>query len=342
MPCEKINGNEAIKLKIAETNVVYMLLSQLAFVCCTEATPTNELKQALKMSSNRSTSKTRQVKITETSESEIAKSLSNISDMLTAMKMSNDANSMEIGKKLDDVHVKANDICKHTTTLVNKATRPFQFQSNTVPTSITPKPAKRIELNSKTPTPSFADALRKNVTHQSAKRLRTDYVSKPNFNAPKPKIGTKKTAPTGLTIIAPLKRDEKPKFSKAIWISRFAASTTCDDISRLIVENTPIDDKSKFNVHKLVKKDKDLATLKFVSFKIEVNDEDFETLIDPDVWPENMLVREFLRDRTFGDFLNFPDLNAKRNRKSSLNAIDMEIQQSEMNLTPSQKSPTQP
>lgn len=168
------------------------------------------------------------------------------------------------------------------------------------------------------------DTLRKNISNPTPKRRRTEKtpnsnVPKPKFNGPKPKIGTK-TAVTGLSVIAQPKRVEKPAFSKAIWVSRLNPATSSDEITKYILENTPIDDNNRFNVHKLVKKDQDLSLLKFVSFKVELNDDDFELLNDEDCWPADVMVREFVRERKLGDF--FPDLNQKRTRRPSTEAMD--------------------
>lgn len=137
----------------------------------------------------------------------------------------------------------------------------------------------------------------------------------PKLNAPQAKVGTK-TAASGLSVVLQPKRIEKPSFQKAIWVSRLSLETSNDDISKWIIENTSVKDSEKFRVHKLVKKDLGLSTLKFVSFKVEVSEMEFEALIDPDVWPENVMIREFLKSLTLGDF--FPTLPEQKNVKQTL------------------------
>lgn len=205
------------------------------------------------------------------------------------------------------------------------------IDSSTIPTTIplpqispfcgfTPRSAKQVrkpvnkpqELQ-KMPNFSYADAARQNDFQMSAKRKRTDIMNAEKF-APKAKSGTKLNS-CGLSVVSKPKRDEKPKFDKAIWVSRFNRDTTVEEITDYILTETNIDDKSMYTVHKLVKKDCDLTTLKFVSFKIQVNEDNFAILMDPDMWPEGILVREFVTNHTLGDHL-FPSLNAKNQSKS--------------------------
>lgn len=91
-----------------------------------------------------------------------------------------------------------------------------------------------------------------------------------------------------------VKRKANP-LTKSIWISKFHPETTTDEIENYIIENTDIKDKSKFKCVKLVKKEQDVTTMSFVSFKIDVTPEVFEALIAPENWPQNKHVREFIR-----------------------------------------------
>lgn len=215
------------------------------------------------------------------------------------------------GKKLDAIDDKTELICKRTESTnlpmnVN-ASKPINTQAR-----FSASATNRLNQVDK-PAPSFANVLCQNMPTPKRKRVNTPTFSK-KLNAPAPKVGTKTTA-SGLSVVVQPKRTPKPTFSKSIWVSRLGPSTTEEEIADYICENTPIVDRAKFSVHKLVKKDRDLSTLKFVSFKVAVNDDEFDILIDPDVWPENLLVRRFHEETTLGDF--FPSLNAKKNRENS-------------------------
>lgn len=221
----------------------------------------------------------------------------------------------ENGKKLDSVDAKTTIICKSTDTLVNKALRP-PLSSTPQMNPRTPNPhTPKNHRTSSHPIKSFADAARFGLPSVSgAKRKRSndvDTVEVRKFDAPKPKVGTKKSN-TNLSIVKPVEKPkptEKKSFSRAIWISRFKPTTEQSEIVDYILAEIPVNDKEKFNVHKLVKKGADLTTMKFISFKIEVNDEEYNILNDTDMWPENVMVRPFIENQTLGNFL--PSLNRK-------------------------------
>lgn len=141
-----------------------------------------------------------------------------------------------------------------------------------------------------------------------AKRPRDDTPNqqqkKQKPNVPVPVMGTKAST-SGLVVVAVPEtkiRAEKPKFTKAVWISRLGPTTTEEMVREYITQNTSV---SNCSVHKLVKKDRDLSTLNFISFKIAVNETDFGILNDKEVWPANVMVREFVevKPTSFGDFL---------------------------------------
>lgn len=45
VPVDKINGQDAVKWKVSENNVLYVLVSQFAFVCCSNSVAQNTLKK---------------------------------------------------------------------------------------------------------------------------------------------------------------------------------------------------------------------------------------------------------------------------------------------------------
>ena len=192
------------------------------------------------------------------------------------------------------------------------ADKPFEPEVELL-SFVTPKTKKKSTV-AKTPLISYAGVAR-NGPQPSAKRMRTEKTSEiAKFNAPKPKTGTK-TEFTGLSVVGKPKRIEKPKFTKALWVSRIGPETTEGELADWISKNTTVTDCSKFKAHKLVKKDCDLKSLKFVSFKIEMNDEEYNILCDPNIWPEEVMVREFLQGNTLGDHI-FPALHAKNPMKN--------------------------
>lgn len=105
-----------------------------------------------------------------------------------------------------------------------------------------------------------------------------------SMEIPTPKQGKK-----AIQIGRPLENTQSAQrklnpFSKSIWISKFHPETKPEEIEKYIVEQTEVKDKTKFKCVKLVTKDQDITTLKFVSFKIDVT---------PAVY--DILIKEFLR-----------------------------------------------
>lgn len=145
----------------------------------------------------------------------------------------------------------------------------------------------------------------------SGKRRRPQSQSlKPKF--PETKMGTKSNEKVLKVVPKPNRvRDEKPKFAKALYVSGLHPDTTTDQLADYIVSYTPVTDATKFKVHKMVKKGVDVSTLKFVSFKVEMNDDDLDILDNADLSDEGVRVREFTQapKTVLGDFLNFPNLN---------------------------------
>lgn len=124
--------------------------------------------------------------------------------------------------------------------------------------------------------------------------------SKPK-NLPQPKTG-KRLGAAGL--MAAPKVKPKPKFDKALHVSRIVTSFTVEQMNDYITSNTELIENEDFKCTLLVKKGKDISTLSFVSFKIDICGEKCEQLTDEDFWPEGVQIRSFVPPTpTFADFL---------------------------------------
>lgn len=121
---------------------------------------------------------------------------------------------------------------------------------------------------------------------------------------PSPKIG-KKSLQIGKPLVTLESKPQPRKFEKAVWVSKLHPETTVEEVSEYIINNTPLTDAKRFKCWKLVKKDKDISTLSFVSFKIDCYTEDLDILSDPQYWPKGNPVREFvkLEAPTLADFM---------------------------------------
>lgn len=84
-------------------------------------------------------------------------------------------------------------------------------------------------------------------------------------------------------------------------------------VNDYISQNTQLKPIEDFRCTLLVKKDKDINTLSFVSYKVDVNTDHFEELIDVNFWPQGSFIREFVpqerKQSTLADFVNVQSIN---------------------------------
>lgn len=349
-PAEGKSDNDFVKIAFVNGTAVYFPLSQMAFVCCEDSLSTTELKSAIKTKQPRSTSNTRQTKQNEKNEQLFTSELDTIKNMLDQIMHSSNAQSIELNelksiatdtnaavKKVTQSSTELSELkslANETHAAMKKVTessneiRELKSIANETNAAVKKVTNSSLEKESvfNTPRlnkmPSFAQAVRNTASNRSSKRARDENAN--DFIAPKPKLNKKRDVPevkvgtkttfTGLSVVKNQKpeRTEKPSFPRAVWISRLNPETSNEDIANYIIANTPIKDHANFNVHKLVKKDCDLSTLKFVSFKIQVEMDNFDHLMDPELWPENVMVREFLQDKILGEY--FPKLPPPKNQ----------------------------
>lgn len=255
--------------------------------------------------------------------------------------------------KLDSIETKAVEIKESTTEIkantdavLNEVkSKPSKSNGNELilfgSSPLATRPFRPALNHGKTPA-SYSSMLRNAATPPTSKRRRDNEkpVKQPMPNVPPPKVGTKASTSRLVAVVAakpqPKKQNEKPKFEKAVWVSRLPTTTTDDMIREHITELQTV--SSNFEIHKLVKKDRDLSELSYISFKIAVNDADFAILNDPTVWPTGVLVREFVENKpvTFGEFL-LKDLNAENARQTN-DSIAMDVQTNNGTTSPTKQS----
>ena len=161
-----------------------------------------------------------------------------------------------------------------------------KLTANNAQPSVAGKPSR--------PVPSFAS-----VFHENASSSNTFETHFPKFNdnrhtsKPKKSVSTPQKpsifGTSTATIGRPLSPRAPPK--KSIWISRLHRDTTEDDIEQYI--KTAITSSCDVAVRKLVKKDRDLTSYSFVSFRVTCTADFFDALMDPKIWPSTVTVREF-------------------------------------------------
>jgi hypothetical protein len=79
---------------------------------------------------------------------------------------------------------------------------------------------------------------------------------------------------------------------KLIVISRVHPATTPDSILDYIRERTDIED---VRCQMMLAKGRSISDVDYVSFKISATAEDYDQLMNPEVWPARVLVRDFVR-----------------------------------------------
>lgn len=80
---------------------------------------------------------------------------------------------------------------------------------------------------------------------------------------------------------------------KYIYASKFSNATLPAAVSKFLSEKLGVSE-DVFDCRLLVSANKDVSLLNFVSFKIGIDPELFQKLLQPDIWPCGVLVREFV------------------------------------------------
>lgn len=96
---------------------------------------------------------------------------------------------------------------------------------------------------------------------------------------------------------------------KAIWVSGLHRDTTEQEIESYVKGLVGGASTDQFQIRKLVKKDRELSSYSFVSFKISCPESNFGTFLDPKNWPSNCRLREFEMDRQMSDGARLNNVN---------------------------------
>lgn len=167
-----------------------------------------------------------------------------------------------------------------------------------------------VKLNMEHRKPLFSDVIKSNESFsppiaRAFKRTRTeirselllgsDNVSNHSIHArPKPKSGALDAVigPSVPQIAFKSTNMINRRFDRSLWASRFHPETTVNQVLEYLIDKTGCNGE-QLNCRKLVKKDADLSSMQFVSFKIDANQDLFELIDDPQIWPKYIMVREF-------------------------------------------------
>lgn len=298
-------GDSGVKINLSSNCSIAVDPNSISFTCslCDSSFLTDDINE--KLSNNVATKQTNAVfetpktsKDTQSSTFDVKVILNKVTSMLHTVIKTTDST--------------AADICeiKAITTDTNASVKSF---NGTNAKKVKPIVQCDNATNVNKPKPeSFADILKQqqnmNIRTPSSKRkIGANNLqsikptnSKPN-KLPTPKEG-KRTGVTGLAAAPPAK--PKPKYNKQIHVSRIATSTTVEAMNVFIESNSSLKANQDFRCTSLVKKGKDIETYSFISFKIALIEEVCGQLLEPEFWPEGVLVRPFIPPPpTFSDFL---------------------------------------
>lgn len=124
------------------------------------------------------------------------------------------------------------------------------------------------------------------------------------------------TGTSSAVIGKPLTPRQPPR--RSIWISRLHRETTEAEVSDYI--KSIMATTSEFVVRKLVKKDREISSYSFVSFRITCSLELFDTLMDAKNWPSSVIIREFENSRSGVNLGSF--LTTARNSPGAISRSD--------------------
>lgn len=111
----------------------------------------------------------------------------------------------------------------------------------------------------------------------------------------------------------------RPRFTKAIYVSRMQNDVTKEKIVEYMKSQMPELNESGISLRLLLKKDVDVTTRRFISYRLACTDALYEKLIEPSFWPDHIEIGEFFeesRDRGSNNMASFPSplaMNVRRN-----------------------------
>lgn len=278
-------------------------LATCSFDCCSVKTSSTE---PIPTKTNRTTPATQ--KANDDENHTIMSEINNIKHMLSDLKIMTDANNTNL--------LEITSTCIETNGLVKNVTE-REFASE--PTTSSMVDANNIALT----TPSSRTILNANRT-TAKRRLEQSKTPKPKpnprfdaKNAPRAKTGTREINIGSPPETRPTVTVNKPVFEKSIHVSGLAKSVTVETMNEFILGNTNIKNQDYFKCHRLVKKDADISKWRYVCFKIDVTNEHYDHLIDPNTWPKYVAIREFVETQAvnLGNFVNSGSERAAKQQK---------------------------
>lgn len=183
-----------------------------------------------------------------------------------------------------------NDTLSQHKTIVGESVRMNNENMSSIKKTLSETP----RFNQSARKQTYANALKQpmngNTTPLSSKSTQPQRTSKPTVTGTSNNVIGKEPSP--VTIRRNV-RYNAPKPEKAIWISKLHRDTTEEELTSYIKDTIGITSTDQYQVRKLVKKDRELASYSFVSFRVTCPANMFDTLIDAKNWPTYCQIREF-------------------------------------------------
>lgn len=109
-------------------------------------------------------------------------------------------------------------------------------------------------------------------------------------------FGSKSGEPMKISGVAKPKPTSSTRFQncKSAFILSQTPSTSSNDIVAHLMESKVIQNESDVSCVRLVPANKDISEYLFVSFKVSAADTLFEAIINPDIWPAEVAIRQFM------------------------------------------------
>lgn len=157
--------------------------------------------------------------------------------------------------------------------------------------------------------PSFVDVVKAQQIQQhqrigTKRRLDQMLSHSDQSNQSEVQMGKVGKRTDGGLAVVPAKPKQINKFDRSLYVSRLANSVTPEKMIDYIIQNTGMK-SDEFKCSLLVKRDIDVNSLAYVSYKIDVNDANFDSLSNEELWPEGAFIRPFVpKKRSLGDFVD--------------------------------------
>lgn len=289
--------DNALKAILVNDGLLRFEVAKCQFICCSGQSAPNEPKSTPKQKGrppNRDQSASRQTQIKDFIENNtILTELTNIKKVLSDLTTSSDQNLTELSS-LKSTSIETNTMVKKLTE-ANQTVQVMDTMRLSTPIRSSTSIKRKLE---QTQTPNQTPKINPNVL-------------------PKPREGTRDINIGPPTDFRRAETIAKPVLDKSVWVSGLDPSVSNETMIDFIVNNTNITNKDDFKCHKLVKKDSDVTKLSYVSFKIDVKEELFNYLVDPNIWPKHVSVREFIKIQPvkLSDFIAGNQNQAGKQRK---------------------------